>query len=898
MSDNDHGTRELVETATEVSELRAARVALARSRARSDLIAEIAAAMVETESAEIDAAVDEVLARVAKYTDADDVFILRTSSDVALLCRTHAWSNNAAPFPRDLNHWVSTDTYPIWQDLLANLSPLSIGAPTPDDPEADSHTSAWAVLAAFGVQSLLAVPLVRNGRAVGALGIQTVVAPRSWSEDDVALLDVVANLIASTLARRDAELEAAASDSRLRSVAMSSSDAIIIIDANGVISQPPMGEELFGYTPEGLFATNALELVHPDDIDFATEELLKAALDPGYHATNPMRIRHAEGHWIPVELKAFNRFDDPAIQGIIMNVRDVSDRKRTEAELSASEERLDTLIANVPGAVFRCEPSPPYRDIFISDAIEDLTGYSPDVFLRHELELYNLVVPEHQTRLDRVVDDSLTHGGSYSVEYQFQHRDGTLRWVEERGQMIFDASGSAQWIDGAMLDLGDRKALEHRLAHEASHDPLTGLPNRTLLLDHLERCVARSHREPTTTGVLFVDLDRFKLVNDALGHTAGDELLIHFTRRLRSVMRDSDLAARTGGDEFVIVCSDLDDPVEAEIIAGRVASVLRDPFTVHGRTIFVTASIGIAFAEPGTSAGDVLRSADAAAYRAKDRGRNRYEVFDEALRAATAAALETETDLHHALSDHQLFLRYQPVVALETGEITGAEGLVRWQHPERGLLAPDQFLPAAEASGLIVAIGREILTLAVGAMSAITESALPTIAINLAPRELAQPDLVERVRRTLNEQDVAAHRLCIEITESAVLDEVETAIATLEALRSLGVRLAIDDFGTGYSSLSYLRRLPVDIVKIDRSFTSEIGNDGSNLTIIAGIIGLARGLGLDVIAEGVETVRQRDTLRELGCTFGQGFLFSPPIALDDLLGLPNQRTFGDLDARH
>ena len=419
-----------------------------------------------------------------------------------------------------------------------------------------------------------------------------------------------------------------------------------------------------------------------------------------------------------------------------------------------------------------------------------------------------------------------------------------------------------------------------------------------MLSDRLEHALARGRRQGHLFSVLFVDLDRFKLVNDALGHTAGDELLIHFTRRLRSVMRDSDLAARTGGDEFVIVCSDLDDPVEAEIIAGRVASVLRDPFTVHGRTIFVTASIGIAFAEPGTSAGDVLRSADAAAYRAKDRGRNRYEVFDEALRAATAAALETETDLHHALSDHQLFLRYQPVVALETGEITGAEGLVRWQHPERGLLAPDQFLPAAEASGLIVAIGREILTLAVGAMSAITESALPTIAINLAPRELAQPDLVERVRRTLNEQGVAAHRLCIEITESAVLDEVETAIATLEALRSLGVRLAIDDFGTGYSSLSYLRRLPVDIVKIDRSFTSEIGNDGSNLTIIAGIIGLARGLGLDVIAEGVETMRQRDTLRELGCTFGQGFLFSPPIALDDLLGLPNQRTFGDLDARH
>ncbi len=880
------------------AELHAAHAALAHSHIRSDLIADIAAAMVETQPADIDDSVDQVLARVADYTGADDVFVFRASADMALMCRTHAWSNHDTSFTRDVADWQSTEPFPVWRDLLRNLSPLSIGAPTPDDPEADSPTSAWAVLAAFGVQSLLAVPLVRNGHAVGTLGIQTVQVPRSWSADDIALLDVVANLIASTLARRDAELEAAVSDSRLRSVAMSSSDAIIIIDATGVVSHQPMGEELFGYTPEDLFATNALDLVHPEDIAFAGDELMKAALDPGYHATNPMRIRHADGRWIPIELKAFSRFDDPAIQGIIMNVRDVSDRKRTEAELSASEKRLDALIANVPGAVFRCEPIPPYRDIFISDAIEDLTGYPPDVFLRHELELYDLVVAEHQIRLDQMIQDSLICGGSYSVEYQFQHRDGTLRWVEERGQMIFDPSGAAVWIDGAMLDLGDRKALEHRLAHEASHDPLTGLPNRTLLLEHLDRAVARAHRRQTTTAVLFVDLDRFKLVNDALGHTAGDELLIQLSRRLCSVMRSSDLATRTGGDEFVIVCSDLDDPNEAEIIAGRIASVLRDPFTVHGRTVFVTASIGIAFVEPGTSAGDVLRSADAAAYRAKDRGRNRYEVFDEALRAATAAALETETDLHHALSDHQLFLRYQPVVALQTGEITGAEGLVRWQHPERGLLPPDQFLPAAEASGLIVAIGREVLALAVGAMGSITELALPMVAINLAPRELAQPDLVERVRRTLNEHDVAAHRLCIEITESAVLDEVETAIATLVALRSLGVKLAIDDFGTGYSSLSYLRRLPVDVVKIDRSFTSEIGDDASNLTIIAGIIGLARGLGLDVVAEGVETVRQRDTLRELGCTFGQGYLFSPPIALDDLLGLSNQRTFGDLDARH
>ena len=301
--------------------------------------------------------------------------------------------------------------------------------------------------------------------------------------------------------------------------------------------------------------------------------------------------------------------------------------------------------------------------------------------------------------------------------------------------------------------------------------------------------------------------------------------------------------------------------------------------------MFVSASIGIALADRNSDAGQMLRNADAAAYRAKDLGRNRYEVFDDEMRAATAAALEIETDLHRALDHRQLLLRYQPLVALDSGIMAGVEGLVRWQHPERGMLNPDQFLPAAEASGLIVALGRQVLELAVGAMSGLAEADVATVAMNLSPRELAQPDVVETISRCLTDNGVAPHRLCIEITETAVLDDVDATIATLESLRDIGVRLAIDDFGTGYSSLSHLRRLPVDIVKIDKSFIAELGADGANLTIVAGIVGLARGLGLEVIAEGIETRRQLDVLHELGCTLGQGYLFSAPVALDDLLGI-------------
>ena len=268
---------------------------------------------------------------------------------------------------------------------------------------------------------------------------------------------------------------------------------------------------------------------------------------------------------------------------------------------------------------------------------------------------------------------------------------------------------------------------------------------------------------------------------------------------------------------------------------------------------------------------------------AKDRGRNRFEVFDDALRAATTAALEVETDLHRALEEHQLFLRYQPVVELASGGLLGAEALVRWAHPGRGLLNPDAFLPAAEASGLIVALGREMLDLATGALATVPVDALPVVSVNLSPRQLAQPDLVGHLSRVLDARAIDPRRLCIEITENAVLDEVDDTFATLESIRALGIRLAIDDFGTGYSSLSYLRRLPVDTVKIDRSFTSELGHEHANLTIVRGIIGLARGLGLEVIAEGVETEDQAALLRELGCTQAQGFLYAPPLALDELL---------------
>jgi diguanylate cyclase (GGDEF)-like protein/PAS domain S-box-containing protein len=1000
-------------TVRDVSEVHAARLALAHSNARRELLASIAARFVDARDAEIDQAVEEALAAMVEHTGADRASIVRLSDDGQSAIRTHAATGRGAQFFVEAGVSLPVGDFAGWRDLLLDQQGVFVDA---DHPIGPGFARERAALGDPGPAdgAVLAVPIVRAATVIGYLELDVLGRRHVWHEDDAELVRIAADVIASALARRDAAEESRQTEARFRALVQNSGDALIVLDEQGVISHLPLGTRLFGYTAEELYGVNALELVHPDDLDFAAHEMIRAVVEPGYTATNAMRIRHADGHWVPIELMASSHFDDPAINGVVMNVRDHTERDAYAAALRISEERHRTLISNLPGAVYRCRAEPPYTDEFVSDMVEPLTGYPAAAFIANEVVFDDLILPEHRERTDRELDAAVAeqrpfiieypirhadgsirwlseHGqivlgddgrpeflegfmfdvtsrveavqegreteealdslidnvpgavfrcqpnapyemlfisdavemltghpstafgpsfdfydlmvadeydrveadysrqveqrGSYRVEYQIRHRDGSVRWVEERGKPSYAPDGTIQWIDGVIMDLTERKELEQRLAHDAAHDPLTGLPNRTLLLDHLDATLARGERAGTHTAVLFVDLDRFKLVNDAMGHIAGDELLVHFTRRLNSALRGSDMAGRTGGDEFVIVCADLEHPAEAEAIAGRVADVLGDPFTVQGRTVFVTASIGIALAEDGADAGDVLRSADAAAYRAKDRGRNRYEVFDDALRAATTAALELETDLHRALERHQLFLRYQPVVELGSGRLLGVEALVRWQHPERGLLTPDQFLPAAEASGLVVAIGREMLDLATGALAAVPAASLPMLNVNISPRELAQKDLVDRIREVLAENDVDPRRLCIEITENAVLDELDAAIDTLDAIRELGVHLAIDDFGTGYSSLSYLRRLPVDTVKIDRTFTTELNTDHNDVTIVAGIIGLARGLGLQVVAEGVETERQAEILIQLGCTQAQGYLYSPPVALDDLLRL-------------
>jgi diguanylate cyclase (GGDEF)-like protein/PAS domain S-box-containing protein len=468
----------------------------------------------------------------------------------------------------------------------------------------------------------------------------------------------------------------------------------------------------------------------------------------------------------------------------------------------------------------------------------------------------------------------------FEMEHRMLHRDGSCRWMLTRGMAVRDADGHATRIAGSQTDITERKAVEEQLLHDAFHDALTGLPNRALFMDRLTQAVERSKRHPEYSfAVFFMDLDRFKHINDSLGHMVGDQLLTGIGKRLEGCTRVADTVARLGGDEFTIILDDINDISDAVNMADRIREVLKAPFSLGGHDVFTSASIGIAMSSMGyAKPDDLLRDANTAMHRAKTSGRARYQVFDITMHSHAVELLKLETDLQRTRVCEEYRVHYQPVVSLETGQVTGFEALVRWQHPERGLIYPDEFISVAEETGLIVPLDRWVLREACR-QTVQWQKRFPglTISVNLSPKQFLHADLVWEVERVLAETGLAASSLKLEITESVLMSNGETVQQSLTKIRALGVELYLDDFGTGYSSLSYLHRFPIDVLKIDRSFVCRIGAEGENSEIARAIVTLAHGMGLGVIAEGIETSEQLAELRSLSCKYGQGNLFSSPV---------------------
>jgi diguanylate cyclase (GGDEF)-like protein/PAS domain S-box-containing protein len=554
-----------------------------------------------------------------------------------------------------------------------------------------------------------------------------------------------------------------------------------------------------------------------------------------------------------------------------------NEKEKVELSLRQSEERLQALVRHASDAIMVLDAD--YTVIYVSPAVERLLGFEPA--LGQPLS-GSFVDPEH-VDIGRGLIGDLGAGDVGWVEIPLRHADGTYRWFEV-GVTNLLTDPAVHGLVCNMRDVTERRSSQEALTFQAHHDALTRLPNRWRFLEELERAqqAAGSDRY---VAVLFLDVDRFKLVNDSLGHEVGDRMLVAVSERLEACLRPGDAVARFGGDEFTVLLTGLSDADVALRVADRIIEGLREPITVDGRDLFLSASIGIALSRGGVDrASDLLRQADLAMYVAKEKGRGRWELFDASLAPHVMERLELEGDLWRALDHGELVVHFQPEVVLKTGEVIGAEALLRWMHPTKGELMPARFVPFAEESSLIVAIDRFVLREAARwakRWSVGRETPL-VVSVNLSPRFMRQSDVVNDVMNVLREVTVDPRLVQIEITERSALTDLETTCAQLHELRSIGVRVAIDDFGTGYSSLSYLKQLPIDVLKLDKSFVDGLEGAPSDLAIVQAIVTMGHALGVRVTAEGVEGVEQAIQLRDLGCDSAMGWLWSQALPPEQL----------------
>jgi diguanylate cyclase (GGDEF)-like protein/PAS domain S-box-containing protein len=672
------------------------------------------------------------------------------------------------------------------------------------------------------------------------------------------------------------------SEERFRALADHSPAGVFFADETGTLAYAnPRLLNICGV--ESFEGSDPRALVHPDDRARLTASWDKALAERAVFS-GTYRLNRPDGTVRWVDIASGPTHDDgDALTGWVGMASDVTDsveaKRRTDRLTRILEHTTDLVtLTDADGAVVWANEA--------ARAFMRSVGTVP-----HRLS--DLVAPSARTYFDEVVVPALREHGVWNGELSLLAPDGREVPVSQLIQAHYGSDGSVQNYSFSARDLSERQDYQSRLAHEVLHDRLTGLPNRVLFVDRLTQSLARTARRESLIAVLFVDLDRFKLVNDSMGHEAGDRLLTEVSTRLESVLRSGDTAARFGGDEYTLLCEEVVDEAQATAIAERVLSVLSVPFVLDGSPVHLTASVGIALCDgsPTVRPEDLLRDADAALHRAKDLGKARYELFDERLRVRAMARFQTESALHEAIAEGQLRVYYQPEVSLRTGKVIGAEALVRWLQPGVGLVSPDDFVPLAEETGLIGQIGAWVLREACWEAARWRdrrEDGKPfEVWVNLSPRQLTG-DIVAEVSGVLDETGIDPAQLGLEVTESALLGDVDAAIEVLTQLRALGVRIVIDDFGTGYSSLAYLRRLPVNGVKIDRSFVAGLDSP-EDTAIVAAVVGMARALGLTTIAEGVETRAQLDEVIRLGCDAAQGFYFAKPAPRQTVDALLAQR---------
>ncbi|MEO5342105.1 MAG: EAL domain-containing protein [Gammaproteobacteria bacterium SHHR-1] len=711
------------------------------------------------------------------------------------------------------------------------------------------------------------------------------------------------NQMVERLASKRAALED--SEKRLRMLMQTAADAVVLTDSLGHIQLWNDGaERIFGHSAEAMQGRD-VECLIPEPSRAAHRrgmERVRRGLPPKYAGrTLELYAQHQKGHLFPIEL-SLNFWDSGAERHFIAIIRDISARKYAEEALRESEAKFHTIVNWSSDWVYWIKPDGGFH--YMTPAVEQLTGYRAEDFER-DPDLINAIVhPDDQALwLDHVQQHlpEASDANPGNLELRIRRKDGQVLWVNHRCRAVFDPTGQYLGRRVSMSDISERKAAEERIYSLAYYDPLTGLPNRRLFLDHLNQALLASQRGQLFGALLMLDLDHFKNINETHGHELGDLLLIETAKRIQTGVRLEDRVCRLGGDEYLILVEGLASAeqlaaTQTEQIAEKLRAALSQPIYLKAANgeYQITPSIGISlFRGADKGAETLLKQVEVALYQAKDAGRDTIRFFNRAMQEAVSARSELEAALRRAIRLREFVLYYQPQMD-QQGRLIGAEALLRWNRPGQGLVPPDQFIPLAEETGLIVEIGGWVLETAceqLSAWAANPRTQRLQIAVNVSTRQFQQPDFVEQVQRALSDSGARPERLKIELTESVVLNDFLGVSERMKRLHQLGVRFSLDDFGTGYSSLSYLKRLPIDQVKIDKSFVQDIPDDSGDMAIVRAVLALCQSLGLEVVAEGVENQTQREFLQQHGCQTYQGYLFgrpSPISAWPELL----QRTEG------
>ncbi|MDX1394077.1 MAG: EAL domain-containing protein [Gemmatimonadota bacterium] len=727
--------------------------------------------------------------------------------------------------------------------------------------------------------------LKKSGRWVGSLRGKT-------GKGDVVPLDVSISGVRGGYLfvlrnRRAADDEGDGDPMRFESLVNSSANALVLLSGEfKILEWNPEAERQLARKRNDVLRSSFPSLFDPENRDRVEEQLhsvLQTRERKSFEATPVAPQVDGEPAWDDDRAFLWNVTYVPHDQrGQLACVgQDVTGIKATEEEFSRQEHLYRMLANNSSDLVGVHDLEGTFT--YVSPSCTTLLGYTQEELVGRDP--YQLSTTEDWKGVQQAMAAART-GRHTRTSLRFRNSAGVYTWFEMSVRPLYDNLGAIVQIQTSSRDISEQKAVEAQLSHQAFHEPLTGLPNRSLFLDRLRHAMTLAKRSGGQLTVMFMDLDRFKIINDSMGHEAGDRLIQAVARRLTDVLRDGDTVARLGGDEFGVLLEYGISQDDAEIVAQRILDAIEPPFTFSGQEMYVSASVGIAFSSPEVEdPEDLLRYADVAMYRAKSEGPGKYRIFDPEVDSDATGRLAMETDLRQAIDREQLFNTYQPIVSLTTGRISALEALVRWRHPSRGLVGPDEFIPVAEETGLIVPLGYLVTRRACEALKVFQQIVGSkrdlVVAVNLSTKQFEQPDLEREIMSILAETDTAPEHLRIEITESELMRDT----GRIGQLRSKGLQIAIDDFGTGYSSLAYLRNIEADSLKIDRLFVDGLGAHSQDDAIVRTVVTLARELEMDVTAEGIETAEQLALLREIGVDSGQGFFLARPAPAEEIADL-------------